>query len=549
MSADGGFDGLVEVVGTVGHEDVGTGRVLVGIDAVDGVEHVEETIGIAGLDDVPVALALIVGLAGVGDLHAVEVHLSGGAHGEGDGAAGALVVEGNDLTVVLPFADAGEGAYLLAVLGDDDIVGLTVAAEGEGDGGLRTYEQVDAVAVDQGPAVLVVVEIVGSEGVEGLMVGRVEELVGEVVDVLAVGVGCLYLGGDGIEADVAGDDGRRLVFLTAGGLLEPAAHLVALGAGGLVEIVVEVTDGLVLFTDGLQEDGLLVGVDIGEGVVGLLDDGEDVVEVVVAQGHRDGDLTLGGVLLGLGDDGVGGADHRGFLGKFEHSLVGVVEDLLGGVFLTVDGERGEDGHFNLRAVESTLDDDVGEAYLLAVLQVVEVDEQSALALGRRGTCHVVGEFAEGGTLVVAGWLHTLGEQDGGLVGVLPGDVEQSVVGTETGGLQRYLGGCEREAEAGLEDEADGVRLVGSRSALDFVLLIDGHELCLSDAVGIESEELKVAAPGDLTDDEVGGCFAKVGLLSFGAEVEGEGDGGGFVVEDGSLGSILCPTCEGEHQHE
>ena len=131
MAADGGLYSLVEVVGAVGQEDEGALGILGSIGAVDDVEHIEEAAGIAGLDDIPAAETLIVGLAGVGNLHAVEIHFARGVHGEGEGAPCAFVVEGNDLAIGLFGADTWEGANLLAVLSDDDVIGIAIAAEGE----------------------------------------------------------------------------------------------------------------------------------------------------------------------------------------------------------------------------------------------------------------------------------------------------------------------------------------------------------------------------------------------------------------------------------
>ena len=170
---------------------------------------------------------------------------------------------------------------------------------------------------------LTVVPVIGAEGIEGFVVVGIEELVGEVEDILAVGVGGLDLRSDGIESDVAANNRLGRVFLTAGALDEPAAYLIAFRAGGLVVIVVEVADGLVFLAGGFQQHGLLVGVDVGEGVVGLLYDVEHVTDAVLTIGHRDGHFTHGGIagvsdltdiaLLGFCDDGVGGCDHRRFL--------------------------------------------------------------------------------------------------------------------------------------------------------------------------------------------------------------------------------------------
>ena len=215
---------------------------------------------------------------------------------------------------------------------------------------------------------LTVVPVIGAEGIEGFVVVGIEELVGEVEDILAVGAGGLDLRSYGIESDVTADNRLGRVFLATGALDEPAAYLIAFRAGGLIVIVVEVADGLVFLTDGFQQHGLLVGVDVSEGIVGLLNDVEHVTDAVLTIGHRDGHLTLGRIagvgdladiaLLGFCDDGVGGCDHRRFLGEFELSLVGIVEEFFDGVFLAVDGQRGEYGHLSLSAGEGALNDDV-----------------------------------------------------------------------------------------------------------------------------------------------------------------------------------------------
>ena len=215
---------------------------------------------------------------------------------------------------------------------------------------------------------LPVVPVVGTKGIESLVVVGIEELIGEVEDILAVGVGGLDLRSDGIESDVAANNRLGRVFLTTSALDKPSAYLIAFRAGGLVVIVVEVADGLVFLADGFQQHGLLIGVDVGEGIVGLLYDVEHVTDAVVTIGHGDGHLTLGSIagvgdladiaLLGFCDDGVGGCDHRRFLGEFELSLVGIVEEFFDGVFFAVDGQRGEYGHLSLRAGEGALNDDV-----------------------------------------------------------------------------------------------------------------------------------------------------------------------------------------------
>lgn len=135
--------------------------------------------------------------------------------------------------------------------------------------------------------------------------------------------------------------------------------------------------------------------------------------------------------------------------------------------------------------------------------MVEVDEQAAGAFARRGSSDFVGEFADVGILVVTIGLHTLLKQYGGLVGVLPGDVEQTIVGAEASSLQRHLRGCEGITETGLEEESDGVAFIGSRTTFSLVLLLDGHEERLADVVGIETVEFEITAPVDFTVNEKG----------------------------------------------
>ena len=255
----------------------------------------------------------------------MDIHLAAGVQVERDDAALALVVEGDDLTVDVVVVLAGNLADLLAAgIGDGDVFGSAVAAEGHRDGGLRAYEQVDLVARLEGPAVLGVVPVEAfAGGSECLVIGSVEELVGQVEVIFVRLAGRLYLRGHGVEVDVAGDDGLGGVLLAAGSLEEPAAHLRALlgGGGGIVDV--EGTNLLVLFTDELAEHGALVGVDIGQLEVGLLDNVEHILNRGLTICHGDGHLTLGLIalvgdsayltLLGSGRDGVLVADHGDLL--------------------------------------------------------------------------------------------------------------------------------------------------------------------------------------------------------------------------------------------
>ena len=403
MPADGRLHRLAQVVGAVGQEDERPLGILAGVLSVHHVEHVDEAAGIASFHEVPVALALVVHLGGVHNLHAVEVHLALGIQVEGDGAAQALVVEGHDLAVGALGVHAGQGAQLIALgVGDDDVGGIAVAAERDGDGSLRAYEQVNLVVLVEGPAVLAVVVVESlAPGVESLVVLGIEDGAGEVEGVLLVGAHSLYLRAVAIEVEVAGDDVVHGVLAASVAALKPSAHAVAL-RDAIVrhDVAPEAADGRVLLHLLGGDDGLpVLRTDVVEGEVGLLHDVQHIVHggALASQGDGDGAacrvaLVGDGAQLageGRGRNGILGADHRHLLRQLEVGLVGIVEDFGSCIFLSVDGQRGQHGHVLLRAVEDALDDDVGEAYLLTSLQVVEVDEQPAGALAGRGALDVV----------------------------------------------------------------------------------------------------------------------------------------------------------------
>ena len=158
----------------------------------------------------------------------MQVHLTSGVQFQGNGAGLALVVEGNNLAVCFFLVHTGECTEFLTLSVENlDVVGATVTAENHGNSGLRTYEQVDLVVVIllECPTVLTVVPVVVARGIEGLVVGSVEEFVGQVEDILLMGASGLDLSRDSIKSDVASHDGLCGVFLTTGGHLEPAAYL------------------------------------------------------------------------------------------------------------------------------------------------------------------------------------------------------------------------------------------------------------------------------------------------------------------------------------
>ena len=156
--------------------------------------------------------------------------------------------------------------------------------------------------------------------------------------------------------------------------------------------------------------------------------------------------------------------------------------------------------------------------------MIEVDEQGALTLTRCGTLDVVRQFAD---VVVALRLHGLGQQHGGLVGILPSEVKQTVVSTEAGSLQRYFLRGEGQAEVWLDDETDGVALVGCRTTFLLVLLGLRHKLRLILTGTVDRE---VAAVGHLAGDEVVVSLAEICLLTVDTKTEVEECRDRLVVE-------------------
>ena len=159
--------------------------------------------------------------------------------------------------------------------------------------------------------------------------------------------------------------------------------------------------------------------------------------------------------------------------------------------------------------------------------MIEVDQQAASSLSRCSTCDVVRELRVAGACVVTSGLHTYGQRYGGLIGILPRDIDQTVVGTETGGLQRHLLRSEGQSEVGLDEELDGVRLIGSSAALAFVLLSIWLKAC---HVRIGILDPQVATVGHLAGHKVLVGIAKLSLLAVFSCTEGEGCCHRLVVE-------------------
>ena len=470
VAGDGRLDGSIEVVGAVGQEDERAGSVLRGVLAVHHVEHIHEAAGVACLHEVPVALALEVHLGGVHNLHAVDVHLAATLHLQRQRTSFALIVVDSRTAVAL--SNGGERLQRLTVLLHGNACAGAILAECYCDDSLRTYEQVDGVAVLEGPSVLLVVpvEAVASRG-ECLMVLSIEELVGQVEVVLLVGAGHLYLGLDGVELGVGGDDvgGREL--LAEDSRLEPAARLVALLRGSSVgNVVGKGADGGVLLNS-LCCQHAAVNANVLQLVVGLEDDVQHIVHLCVAGCHRNGDgagvllLVISDVAYGAalsGDVGqrVALADHSLCLRQFQRGLIQLAEYVFDSILIAIDLERGEYGNVLLGAVHDTLDDDVAHSELLALLQAVEVEQQGLRTFRSSCVGNVVRQLTDVGRLVVTLRLHGLCNFQISAIGNLPCHVNQSVVSSVAAGLQRNLRGLEGEAGLRGEREAYGTGLVG-----------------------------------------------------------------------------------------
>ena len=400
MTRNSSLDGSVEVVCAVGQEDERALSILCSIDTVHHVEHVDETASIASLHEVPVALALEVDLGSIHNLHAVDVHLATTLHLQRQRARLALVVEDSRTAVAIRLAL--NGSQRLAVLLHSDAGGRAILAERHSDSGLRANEQVDGVAVLEGPSVLCIVpvEAVASR-IECLVILGIEELVGEVEGVLLVGAGLLNLGLDGIELGVAGNDVGGGELLAQDRRLEPTTSLVAFLRGShFSNVAGELANGGILLHGLRLQHGGAVDTYILQRAERLVDHIQHIVHLRISSRQGDGDLTLAlSAFVGqlayftAGSSNVGqrilGAHHRLAILQLESSLIQFAEHILSSIFSAVDLERGQDGHFLLSTTQRTFDDNVGKTHLLPILQVIEEELQTTCAFTRCSTSDVV----------------------------------------------------------------------------------------------------------------------------------------------------------------
>ena len=243
MTSDGCLHSSIEVVGAIGQEDDGALGILRSILAVDHVENVDETACVASLHKVPVTLTVEACFGSVHNLHGVDVHLATTLHLQRQRASFAFVIIDSRTTVAI--GNAGQGIqYLLALLHGDTCAG-TILTQCHGNGCLRTYQQVNGIAILECPSVLCVVPVVAlASRIEGLMILSIEILVGQVEEILPIGASRLHLGLYSVQLRVSGDDVSRCKLLAQHVLLKPTTGLVAVLRGrSLVDIISKSTDG------------------------------------------------------------------------------------------------------------------------------------------------------------------------------------------------------------------------------------------------------------------------------------------------------------------
>ena len=182
-----------------------------------------------------------------------------------------------------------------------------------------------------------------------------------------------------------------------------------------------------------SDNGLAVGVDIGQSIEGLADEVGNPLHGDVVVADRNGDYCLL-VIAYIGHfsystscsdnvgERVGAINH---LVGFEEFNVGYIvvtnnlEDVIHIIINTISLERGQDGNLLLLTRQRTFNNDVGKAYLFGVAQAVEVDLKSALAFGWCGTSNIVRKCGGLVTLVVTVGNQACSQRNGGAVWVYP----------------------------------------------------------------------------------------------------------------------------------
>ena len=314
------------------------------------------------------------------------------------------------------------------------------------------------------------------------MVGRIEVLHAQIV----VEAGCrsslLDDGSVCIEIGVGSKGALRVILhgSATANSCSPSTESIAFSNGCLGSIEVESANGHILFYLLCTNDGLAVGIDIGQGVEGLAYEIGYPLHRDVVVGNRDGNCGLL-VVASIGDgtystsfsSHIGKrivlANHVVSLEELDVSYI-VVANNLKDVFNIILGaisfERGQDGNFLLLTTECTFDDDICKAYLLGIAQAVEVDQQSAFAFSNGSTRYVECKIGWGIALVVTVGNLLCSQRNGSAIGVNPGEIQLTTIGTKTCGFGRNLGRGELQTGVGTEQELDSIvctrsRLVGN----------------------------------------------------------------------------------------
>ena len=286
VSADRGECGLLEVVGAVWNKHESAFCALGCVDAVHGVEHVEQTAGITCFHHKPVSVLLVVGLGGVHDFQVVEIDSAGGTDFHGERAGCSFVVEGGGFSVVL--CHCLDAAHFLTVFLEHECgASLRVFTQTYEDGGVAANEKVNLVAVGEYPSVLCVMPFATACRNERLVVFGIEGVAAEIELIFLRSALHLDFRGYGIELGVFRDDvaGGELAAWVV--LYEPSTHLLSFWADGGGEIYRKFLDaGIFLY--GLGVHLAAVGVDVGECEVWFLHETDDVVDGDACHTHWNG---------------------------------------------------------------------------------------------------------------------------------------------------------------------------------------------------------------------------------------------------------------------
>ena len=202
--------------------------------------------------------------------------------------------------------------------------------------------------------------------------------------------GC-YLDGSciGIEVGIARERTLGCIFDSGASTIGccPTAEGITRGNGNLGSVELECANCCIFLYLLCSDNGLAVGVDIGQGVERLANEVGNPLHGDVVVADRNGDYCLL-VIAYIGHishstsrsdnvgEWVGAVNHLVSLEELDVGYIVVTnnfEDVIHIIINTISLERGQDRNFLLLTRQRTFDNDVGKAYLLGVAQAVEVD--------------------------------------------------------------------------------------------------------------------------------------------------------------------------------